>query len=287
MSDTTPPPGDATPEGGAPTPPPPPGGATPTPPPPPAAPTPPPAAPTPPPPPGGGTPPPPPGGGTPPPPAAPVPRPAAPVPPPAPGPAAYTPPPTGNYVAPPPASGGSQTNGMAVAALVLGILTFVCLGPVAGILAIIFGILGMKKANQTGTGKGMSIAGIVLGAVGTVATIVIVIALVAAGNSVKNNVQDAFGPVSTSDYSLTTDTCKIDQYGSVTFSGTIKNTASKDLGINIVGEIRNAKTNVLLSTENDYVSTTKGDTVQWSLDTYISNPVDITCKVTEVNNWFN
>ena len=73
-----------------------------------------------------------------------MPPPPAPVPPPAPGPAAYTPPPTGNYVAPPPASGGSQTNGMAVAALVLGILTFVCLGPVAGILAIVFGILGMK-----------------------------------------------------------------------------------------------------------------------------------------------
>ena len=70
-------------------------------------------------------------------------------------------------------------------------------------------------------------------------------------------------------------------------TGTIKNTANKDLGINIVGEIRNAKTNVLLSTENDYLSTTEGDTAEWSLNTYIDKPVDITCKVTEVNNWFN
>ena len=68
---------------------------------------------------------------------------------------------------------------------------------------------------------------------------------------------------------------------------TIKNTANKDLGINIVGEIRNAKTDVLLSTSNDYVSTTEGGTSAWSLDTYIDKPVDITCKVTEVNNWFN
>jgi hypothetical protein len=217
----------------------------------------------------------------------PVPPPAAPVPPPAPGPAAYSPPPAGNYVTPPPAAGGGQSNGMAVAALVLGILTFVCLGPLAGILAIIFGFLGMKKANETGTGKGMSIAGIVLGAVGTVATIVLIIVLVAAGNSVSDNVQDAFGPVDTSDYTLTTDTCEIDQYGSVTFDGTLKNTSNKDLDINIVGEIRNAKTDVLLSTENDYITTTEGDTVSWSLDTYIDKPVDITCKVTEVNNWFN
>ena len=218
MSDTTPPAGDATPEGGAPTPPPPPGAATP--PPPPAAPTPPPpAAATPPPPPGGATPPPPPGGGTPPPPAAPVPPPAAPVPPPAPGPAAYSPPPTGNYVTPPPAAGGGQSNGMAIAALVLGILTFVCLGPVAGILAIIFGFLGMKKANETGTGKGMSIAGIVLGAVGTVLSIILFFVLIVAADNVSDNVQDAFGPVDTSDYTLTTDTCEIDQYGAVTFDG--------------------------------------------------------------------
>jgi hypothetical protein len=209
------------------------------------------------------------------------------VPPPAPGPAAYSPPPTVGYVAPAPATGGGQNNGMAVAALVLGILTFVCLGPIAGILAIVFGFLGLKKAKEVGTGRGMSIAGIVLGAVGTIASIVLLVALLAAADHVSNNVQDAFGPVDKSDYTLTTDTCKIDQYGAVTFDGTIKNTASKDLDVNIVGEVRNSKTNVLLTTENDYVTTTEGDTVQWTLDTYIDTPTDITCKVTEVNNWFN
>ena len=74
---------------------------------------------------------------------------------------------------------------MAIAALVLGILTFVCLGPIAGILAIVFGFLGMKKANETGTGKGMSIAGIVLGIVGTVLSIILFIVLVVAGDSVR------------------------------------------------------------------------------------------------------
>lgn len=59
----------------------------------------------------------------------------------------------------PPVGGApSPNNGLAIAALVLGILTFVCLGPIAGVLAIIFGFLGLKKANEMGgTGKGMSI----------------------------------------------------------------------------------------------------------------------------------
>ena len=74
---------------------------------------------------------------------------------------------------------------MAVAALVLGILTFFCLGPIAGVLAIIFGIIGLGKAKEMGgTGRGMSIAGIVLGIVGTVVSVIfIIILIVAAGDS--------------------------------------------------------------------------------------------------------
>jgi hypothetical protein len=181
---------------------------------------------------------------------------------------------------------------MAVAALVLGIaaviLFFTCgVGIFAGVLALIFGFLGLSKAKTVDKGKGMAMAGLVLGAVGIIGGILFIVLVAVGVNNASDNVQDAFGPVDTSDYSLTTDTCEIDQYGSVTFDGTLKNTAGKDLDINVVGEIRNAKTDVLLSTENDYITTTKGDTVSWSLDTYIDKPVDITCKVTEVNNWFN
>ena len=181
---------------------------------------------------------------------------------------------------------------MAVAALVLGIaaivLFFTCgVGIFAGVLAIIFGFLGLSKAKTVEKGKGMATAGLVMGALGIVGGILFIVLVAVGVNNTADNVQDAFGPVSSSDYELTTDTCAIDEYGSVTFDGTIKNTANKDLGINIVGEIRNAKTDVLLSTSNDYVSTTEGGTSAWSLDTYIDEPVDITCKVTEVNNWFN
>ena len=56
-----------------------------------------------------------------------------------------------------------KTNGMAVAALVLGILGFFL---VPAILAIIFGFLGRSQIAQRGEkGDGMAIAGLVLGIV--------------------------------------------------------------------------------------------------------------------------
>lgn len=57
------------------------------------------------------------------------------------------------------------TNGMATASLVLGILGFFL--PILSILALIFGGIGISKANQGATGKGLAIAGLVLGIVGT------------------------------------------------------------------------------------------------------------------------
>lgn len=75
------------------------------------------------------------------------------------------PPYSGGYMAgPPPAQNLPQ--GMAIASLVLGIvgvvLTWFLIVP--SILAVIFGHIGLAKANRgEGGGKGMAIAGLVLG----------------------------------------------------------------------------------------------------------------------------
>ena len=56
-----------------------------------------------------------------------------------------------------------RTNGMAVASLVLGIVWVWWVG---SILALIFGYIGKKQideSNGTQTGRGMAVAGIVLG----------------------------------------------------------------------------------------------------------------------------
>ncbi|MUM20783.1 DUF4190 domain-containing protein [Mycobacterium sp. CBMA271] len=60
------------------------------------------------------------------------------------------------------------TNGFAIAALVLGIIP-ICVG----ILAIIFGVIGLNQTKQRGQkGRGMAIAGIVLGSLWIAAAVV-------------------------------------------------------------------------------------------------------------------
>jgi Domain of unknown function (DUF4190) len=108
---------------------------------------------------------------------------------PAPGPPAYPasggqptfgqppgqPPPFG---APQPAFGGPPiaqtqgTNGKAIAALVLGVLSVLCFGILAGIPAIILGVMARKDvAEGRGTGDGLALAGLILGGLSILITI--------------------------------------------------------------------------------------------------------------------
>ena len=81
--------------------------------------------------------------------------------------------------APPPRQG----NGLAVAGMVLGILAIVLfwtsiIDLVIALLAIIFSIIGLRKASRVGVGKGMAIAGLVTGIIGLLlAGVIIAIAL--------------------------------------------------------------------------------------------------------------
>ena len=74
---------------------------------------------------------------------------------------------------------GSSSGGMgfAIAALVLGIVSIVacCLwfvGLTVGVLAIVFGILGLNQYKDYATAKNMSIAGLACGAAGTVLSLI-------------------------------------------------------------------------------------------------------------------
>lgn len=61
-----------------------------------------------------------------------------------------------------------RTNGFAIASFIVGLIG--CVPLLSGILAIIFGILGIKTASRPGYGlKGLAIAGIVLGVLGILA----------------------------------------------------------------------------------------------------------------------
>jgi Domain of unknown function (DUF4190)/zinc-ribbon domain len=84
----------------------------------------------------------------------------------------------------------SATNGLAIASLILGI---VCLGGLGSILAIIFGYIGKRQIDESRgaqSGRGMAVAGIVLGWIGTVLAVVfvvVVIVLIHRANSYEYN----------------------------------------------------------------------------------------------------
>ncbi|HEV7205544.1 MAG TPA: DUF4190 domain-containing protein [Jatrophihabitans sp.] len=83
-------------------------------------------------------------------------------------PGGYAPPPYGGYPQP------KQGNGMAIAGLVCGIIGLIVFGIILGPLALIFGGIGLNRANKGASGKGMAIAGVVLGAIDTVLAIIFI-----------------------------------------------------------------------------------------------------------------
>ncbi|MFB9279573.1 DUF4190 domain-containing protein [Cohnella cellulosilytica] len=83
-----------------------------------------------------------------------------------------------DYIPPPPPYSPPKTNGKSIAALVLGILAIAIpyVGFLIGIIAIIFASLSLKEIKLTHEqGRGMAIAGLVCGIVGTALYAIIIL----------------------------------------------------------------------------------------------------------------
>jgi hypothetical protein len=76
----------------------------------------------------------------------------------------------GNDVAAP-----GRSNGLAVAALVCGIIGIFIAEFILGPLAIIFGAIGLHRANQGARGRGMALAGLILGIIDVVLILVLLL----------------------------------------------------------------------------------------------------------------
>jgi hypothetical protein len=126
------------------------------------------------------------------------------------------PPPAPSYPPPPPA--GSRTNGLAVASLVLGI---VWLCGVGSILALVFGAMALSRIKRTGEGgRGLVIAGIVLGSIGAVMLVVSIAAI--AGSS-------------SDDDDTSTGTTEAGQEGPETNSGNAEHPPPEDIEVTECG----------------------------------------------------
>jgi hypothetical protein len=110
------------------------------------------------------------------------------------GPPGYSPPPGTPYAYP---QGGqpygyapvSKTNGLAIASFVCSF--FFWLYGVGAILAIVFGFIARSQIKRTGDtqqGKGLALAGIIIGIAGIVLGVLLIILLVAVGHTCNNSV---------------------------------------------------------------------------------------------------
>jgi len=174
-------------------------------------------------------------------------------PPPMPPPPGMPPTPPSGMPPMPPSGGQSPTNGLAVTAMILGIVS-ICFGYLAGIPAVIFGFLGKKKAAETGVGGGQALAGIILGFIGIVIgvlwTILFLVGALASDSAIDDinrDLQESSqefdeqqarngGVADSSDYVITRKDVEVSSFGSVTYSSYIENTASFDTGFTVTIE---------------------------------------------------
>jgi len=200
----------------------------------------------------------------------------------------------GGGIAPQPAGSPNPNNGIAIAALVFGILTFVCLGPIAGVLAVIFGFIGLKRAKEMGgTGRGMSIAGIILGIVGTVVSIVLFIIIVlAAGQaseSISDSVSDWSGPANASDYNVTVERCSIDAtFGAPEMTIKVTNKTSVEKSYVFNYEFRSGAGSLIDSGSSFPETIPANDSKLVEISSFEDvTAATIKCEITGVENWFN
>jgi len=104
--------------------------------------------------------------------------------------------PTMGMQPPPPGQVEPKTLGLAIAALVVGIVSFFCFGIITGPVAIVLGVMAMKRikaAPQQYKGQGLALAGTIIGGVATAIFFIGIMASIAIPNfmSLRSKAYDA------------------------------------------------------------------------------------------------
>ncbi|MDK9499800.1 DUF4190 domain-containing protein [Streptomyces katrae] len=89
---------------------------------------------------------------------------------------------TQEIVTPPPhhtALPGADGNGLAVAAVLLGVIgwitSVVLIGGLLGVIGLVLGVAALRKAGRTGTGRGMSVTGLVTSCLAIVVSVLVAV----------------------------------------------------------------------------------------------------------------
>jgi hypothetical protein len=177
--------------------------------------------------------------------------------------------------APPSSAGGvaSGSNGVAVAALVLGIigilLGWIFIGLPFALGGIVCGVFGIKKSATVGKGKAMSIIGIVLSVLAFASAVLV-------GFGVKE-VFDSLEVANKNDYSITTSSCSVSGgYFRAEGEITNKTTDSKTFSIGMSdGSFA----------ESTIVKLAAGETKEWTI--LADSTPGAACSEPVVRNFFN
>ena len=188
-------------------------------------------------------------------------------------------------------------NGLAVAALVLGIIGVLSgLIPllfffawVLGVLAFVFGWLGRGavKRDPSRSGRGQATAGVILGALACVLGVVGIVIVVGVFSSVDRALREAAGPAPASSYRLAEGSCAVDSVGFARHQGTITNTSDRSRNYMIKVEFLDPSGTRLGQGSKVVTGLGAGQTGQWEAIDSVPGTATVQCRVLGVDNFFN
>ncbi len=205
----------------------------------------------------------------------------------------FPPPPVG---VPPGAYGPPPPNGVATAAMVIGIIAvlpavtivFAVLAVFPGIVALILGFVGLSNANRhpARPGRGMAITGIVLGGLTVVALVIEIVLFAIVLDSVDVNLVDQH-PAEVDDYEISGRTCAVQRDRAIA-SGVLTNRSGAPHAF--ILDVRFEDGDRRLGTRRDMLESPLADGAQWSWDVVL--PLDsatgvdtdgLDCRIVEVD----
>jgi hypothetical protein len=186
------------------------------------------------------------------------------------------------YSTPPGHASNASSNGIAVAALVCGIVSVVigwipvlfAVGAVLAVLAIIFGLVGLRRARTTGRRKGHAITGLVTGSVGVLVAVgglVFTIVLFRAIDRYENP------PASTSSI----ESCVVES-GRARAEGELRNDGTRSSRFTVSVEFRGLPSGPSREHLVSIRSTPPGETTRFVVDQRLEAD-DVQCTITDVN----
>jgi hypothetical protein len=193
--------------------------------------------------------------------------------------------------------GVRRGNGMAVAALVLGIVGVLSglipllffFAIVLGVLAFVFGLVGRSAAKREPgrSGRGPAIAGAILGVVACALGVVGIVIVAGVFSSVDRALREAAGPAPADSYRITDDSCEIDTAGFAHSRGTITNTSSRSRNYAIRVEFLGPSGTRVGQGTKIVTGLGADQTAQWDALDSVPGVSTVQCRRLGVDNFFN